>query len=132
MSAGQLLRSQYRSFLRILNTFNREGVPLVTLSTISVDSNRLCSHATARAIVRSRQASTPTSANALLARLKHQLDILLHAEDHTREVKILYHIALCKICTARASVTGELLLSKVALLTPVAGFPDVAEHRDEV
>lgn len=88
MSARRLLPSQYRSFLRILNTFNREGIPLVTVPSVSVDTDCLDTHAAVRTIFRSQQAISPTSASAALARLKHQLDILLHAEDHTREVKL--------------------------------------------
>ncbi len=114
MSAGRLLPSQYRSFLRLLNTFNREQIPLLRVSNIAVATEYLDPRTSVRATFRSQQSLSPSSGSGLLARLEDQLKILQHAEDHTREARI-FRLCICvlyrkfQLGTFGAWLTGKTL-----------------------
>lgn len=86
MSTSRLLSSHYRSFLRLVGKFNREHIPLLRVSELAVDTDNLNPRTTVRATFRSEQAIGPAISSAAFGRLTQQFDILLHAEDRTKEV----------------------------------------------
>ncbi|BDA50964.1 hypothetical protein COCOBI_17-1830 [Coccomyxa sp. Obi] len=85
MNASRLLSSHYRSFLRLVWKFEREHIPLLRVSQLAIDTEFLDPRATVRATFRSQQAISPSISSAAFARLTQQFDILLHAEDRTKE-----------------------------------------------
>ena len=89
MSASRLLSSHYRYFLRLVRRFEREHIPLLKVSEVAVNTEFLDPRTTVRATFRSKQPFSPAIGIAAFARLTQQFDILLHAEDRTREVAFM-------------------------------------------
>lgn len=123
MSAGRLLQSHYRSFLRLASKFREDQIPLARISRYEVDTPQIDALRSVSLAFRSQQAIKPTAASAALARLNQQFNVLLNAEDDTREVVGIPEMFHFHRCTAGCKYTflmrcrrSDLLLCSFRLL----------------